>query len=68
MDIINFISNDRIQVSDMKQYPFSTPVYGYKNINGINVMSGGEAIWHYPDGEFAYGKFNLKTIEYNISN
>ena len=66
--LINFISNDRIQVSDMKQYPFSTPVYGYKNINGINVMSGGEAIWHYPDGEFAYGKFNLKTIEYNISN
>jgi hypothetical protein len=66
--LINFISNDRIQVSDMKQYPFSTPVYGYKNINGINVMSGGETIWHYPDGEFAYGKFNLKSIEYNISN
>jgi hypothetical protein len=63
--LINFTSDDRTSISDMKQYRFSTPVYGYNNINGMNVMSGGEAIWHYPDGEFAYGKFNLKSIEYN---
>ena len=63
--LINFTSDDRTSISDMKQYRFSTPVYGYNNINGMNVMSGGEAIWHYPDGEFTYGKFNLKSIEYN---
>jgi hypothetical protein len=66
--LINFTSDDRTAISDMKQYRFSTPVAGYKNINGINVMSGGEAIWHYPDGDFTYGKFNLKTIQYNLSN
>ena len=66
--LINFNSDDRTAISDMKQYRFSTPVAGYENINGINVMSGGEAIWHYPDGEFVYGKFNLKSIQYNISN
>jgi len=66
--LINFTSDDRTAISDMKQYRFSTPVAGYENLNGINVMSGGEAVWHYPDGEFVYGKFNLKSIQYNISN
>ncbi len=66
--LINFTSDDRTSISDMKQYRFSTPVAGYKNINGINVMSGGEAIWYYPDGKFTYGKFNLKSIQYNPSN
>jgi len=66
--LINFTSDDRTAISDMKQYRFSTPVAGYENINGINVMFGGEAIWHYPDGEFVYGKFKLKSIQYNISN
>jgi len=63
--LINFTSDDRTAISDMKQYRFSTPVANYKNINGINVLTYGEAIWHYPDGEFIYGKFKLKSIEYN---
>ena len=66
--LINFTSDDRTAITDMKQYRFSTPVTDYKNVNGINVPTYGEAIWHYPDGEFVYGKFNLKTIQYNISN
>ena len=61
--LIDFISNDR----DVNNYPFSTPVSNYKNINGINIMTYGETIWHYPDGKFVYGKFNLKEIEYNVS-
>lgn len=63
--LINFTSDDRTAITDMKQYRFSTPVTDYKNINGINVASYGEAIWHYPDGEFVYGKFSLTSIEYN---
>jgi len=66
--LINFSSDDRTAISDMEQYRFSTPVTGYKNINEINVPTYGEAIWHYPEGEFVYGKFNLKTIQYNLSN
>jgi len=30
-------------------------------------MTYGEAIWHYPDGKFIYGKFNLQQVEYNVS-
>jgi hypothetical protein len=65
--LINFISDDRYAITDMKRYRFSTPVKDYKNFNGINVMTFGEAIWHYPDGQFVYGKFYLKSIEYNVS-
>ena len=61
--LINFISTDR----DVNHYPFSTPVSDYKNNNGTTIMTYGETIWHYPDGEFVYGKFNLKEIEYNVS-
>ena len=36
-------------------------------LNGINIQKCGEAIQHYPDGQFVYGKFNLKSIEYNVT-
>lgn len=63
--LIDFASNDRTSVSDMKQYPFFTPVSDYKEFNGRKVLTYGEAIWQYPDGKFTYGKFRLKEIEYN---
>ena len=66
--LINFVSDDRCDVSDMKQYRFSTPVSGYKNINGYNIGSYGEATWHYPEGTFTYGKFHLKYVAYNVIN
>ena len=62
--LINFTSDDRSAL-DMQQYRFSTPVKDYKSMNGIDVMTYGETVWHYPDGEFVYGKFYLKSIEYN---
>lgn len=65
--LIDFISNDRTAVSDMKSYPFSTPVHAYRNINGFNLMSAGDAVWHYPDGKFVYGRFRLKDIQYNVT-
>ena len=65
--LINFISDDRYVVGDMKQYRFSTPVKDYARIDGRNIWKYGETIWHYPDGEFVYGKFTLKSIEYNVA-
>lgn len=63
--LTNFISDDRYAVADMQKYRFSTPVRDYKNINGYNIATYGETIWHYQDGEFVYGKFYLKSVEYN---
>ena len=65
--LINFISDDRYAIGDMKQYRFSTPVKEYTQMNGGNIWKYGETIWHYPDGEFVYGKFTLKSIEYNVA-
>lgn len=64
--LVNFVSNDRWDVSTMKQYPFSTPVSRYRNINGYNLATYGEIIWHYPDGDFVYGKLHITNIVYNI--
>lgn len=68
--LINFVSDDRYDVSSgqSKKFRFSTPVTKYEEINGMKLFQYGESIWHYPEGEFVYGKFNLETIEYNISN
>ena len=65
--LVDFVSDDRYAVSDMQQYRFSTPVRDYKNFGGYNIMSYGEAVWHYPDGKFVYGKFNLQSVEYNVT-
>ncbi len=66
--LINFESDDRYIVSDKKQYRFSTPVSNYKAFNGYLLPAYGEAVWHYPDGLFVYGKFYLKEVEYNVKS
>jgi hypothetical protein len=66
--LINFISDDRSPVDEKKPVRFSTPVRDYRSFDGRNVPTYGEAIWHYPDQDFVYGRFYLKTIDYNLSN
>lgn len=65
--LINFVSEDRISIDEMKTYPFSTPVSNYDTINGHLLPTYGEAVWHYPDGEFVYGRFHLKSVAYNVA-
>ena len=38
-----------------------------KYIDGRNVPTYGEAVWHYPEGEYIYKKFYLKELNYNTS-
>jgi hypothetical protein len=66
--LINFTSNDRYDVNGKQWIPFSTPVHEYKNFNSYNLLYKGDAVWHYPEREFVYGKFILKEIEYNIGD
>jgi len=68
--LINFVSDDRYDTSGGQpvRHRFSTPVKEYKNVNGINVVSYGEAVWHYPEGDFVYGKFYLESIQYNLKS
>ncbi len=66
--LINFISDDRcaMESGSLKNYRFSTPVGNYTTINGYNLCSYGEAVWHYPEGEFVYGEFNIMNVMYNV--
>jgi hypothetical protein len=64
--LVNFISNDRAAIAEKKKYPFSTPLSEYQDLGGINLATHGEAIWHYPEGEFVYGELDLVKIEYNV--
>ncbi len=66
--LVNFVSDNRWDINEMKQVRFSTPLSQYKEINGYVLPSYGEAIWHYPEGDFTYGKFQVKDVEYNVES
>jgi len=65
--LLNFISNDRTDVGDMKSYPFHTPIHAYAPFDVYQLVSKGDAVWIYPDGPFTYGKFSLKDIRFNVA-
>lgn len=68
--LINFVSQDRFMSSDGKEYlsyPWSTPVKGYKEMDGRRIPSLGDAVWQTPEGPFCYGRFEIEVIEYNLS-
>jgi len=68
-ELKDFISSDRYLSSDGKsyvRYPWSTPAGEYRDVGGRKVPAYGEAIWHMPEGEYTYAKFNLLEIEYNL--
>jgi len=50
----------------MKKYRFTTPLQDYQAINGYRLPNYGEAVWHYPEGAFVYGKFWVKGVDYNV--
>jgi hypothetical protein len=67
-ELTDFISNDRFLSSDgktFKSYSWSTPVRSYRDLSGRRLVGYAETLWHMPEGEFCYGKFNLVEIEYN---
>ncbi len=67
-ELSNFISNDRFAAQEngkMQQIPWSTPLKDYKQINGFKLASYADLMYDYPNGEFCYGTFYLKEIEYN---
>jgi hypothetical protein len=67
-DLVNFLSNDKYETTDGKTYtsfPWSTPIKEYVEINGIRLPSFALTIFHKPEGDFCYGEFKLKEIEFN---
>lgn len=69
-ELINFFSDDRYQSADGKTYKlfrWSTPMRDYRSFGGVRVASRGDAIWHMPEGDLTYGRFELVELEYNVT-
>jgi hypothetical protein len=70
-ELINFMSDDRSALQDdgtVKKFRWTTPVSKYKEFDGRKIPTVGKTIWHYPEGEFTYGVFTLRSIKYNVSH
>lgn len=68
-ELVNFSSNDRAESADgetYNSYRWTTPLGNYKAFGGRKLASYGEAIWHKPEGEYCYAKFEVMEIEYNL--
>jgi hypothetical protein len=70
-ELTNFLSDDRLQSSSdgrtFTRTRWSTPVADYRAFGPHRISAHGEARWHTEDGAFAYGRFELYQIEYNVS-
>ena len=70
-ELISFVSDDRSALQDdgtVKQVRWTTPVSDYQEFEGRMIPTVGKTIWNYPEGDFTYGVFTLKSIKYNVSN
>lgn len=69
-ELVNFVSNDRFE-TDGKSYinnPWSTPINEYKDFNGNKLTANVSIIYYRSEGDFCYGQFIMKEIEYNCKN
>lgn len=68
-ELVNFSSGDRYLSetgSTYEKLTWTTPVKDYREVNGINLSTYGEAIWTMSDGsQFKYGEMYFKSIKYN---
>ena len=67
-DLVGFLSNDRTQedTNGSRNVPWSTPISGYRDVDGIRVGTHGDANWVDTTGEWTYGTFDIRSIAYNV--
>ena len=44
---------------------WTTPFRTYQEVNGVNIPTEGEAVWHLPEGTYSYVRVSLVDIQYN---
>ncbi len=68
-ELVNFVSDDRpaFQRDGVFQYvPWSTPLSRYDNRLGYHLPRHAEAVYHYSEGDFTYGTFEVVKVSYNV--
>lgn len=67
--LLDFLSEDRSRTTDGRTFerlPWSTPVAEWRVFDGRRLPVKGEAIWGHPDGPFAYGRFEILDVGYDV--
>lgn len=67
-ELVNFHSDDRGALQkdgSLRLLRWSTPMRDYREFDGRRVATRGEAVYGYPEGDFAYGRFVLKQIHFD---
>jgi len=69
-ELVDFVSDDRSRASPdgktFKAERWSTPLSEYRPFGARRLSSKGTTLTHDPQGTFAYGEFELQSIEYNL--
>ncbi len=66
-DLVGFVSADRAHDREGGAAMWSTPISGYRKVDGIRIGSHGDANWIEPSGEWTYGRFEITSIAYNVT-
>jgi hypothetical protein len=69
-ELVNFVSDDRTALQDdgtLKLARWETPVSDYIEFEERKIPSSGKTSWKYPEGDFTYGVFRLRSIKYNLA-
>ena len=66
-DLVGFQSADRAHDREGGAAVWSTPISGYRQIDGIRIGALGDANWIEPSGEWTYGRFQIMSLAYNVT-
>lgn len=70
-ELTDFVADGRAALSaDGKSFtkmPWSTPLSAYRDFGSHRLMAHGEGIWHAQAGDYAYLRFDVDAIEYNVT-
>ena len=66
-DLVGFVSADRAHDREGGAATWSTPISGYREVDGIRIGALGDANWIEPSGEWTYGRFEITSVAYNVT-
>jgi hypothetical protein len=68
-DLCDFTSEDRPALVEGKLLPYrwSTPIEGWREVDGRRVPVRGRAVYRYPEGDFTYGIFTTEAVAWDLA-
>lgn len=66
-DLVGFLSTDRAHDREGGAATWFTPISGYRQVDGIRIGALGDTNWIEPSGEWTYGRFQITSLAYNVT-